>query len=275
MQSIKEMCTPATARRSRDARGPGCEERRQMESISRADAPRDDSRASRSQRMRAPCCCSANTASARPTCSNGSMPHHRSRQCCARPRRRVAIPAGRIRLAVRGPQPGAGHPSSTATSRSAPTNPTASSPPLTISCPDPRSRPSAHGRADRRPRPHGQREPHVLGTIASHLAGTSLWLVGTATDRRVHWRSVRGFSTAPDSPRSPADELVRHRAGSVRPRQADVADPGELPGGNPRILSRADRPAAGRPAQRHGPAPAAAARDPHDRAGDSRLSWPG
>jgi DNA-binding CsgD family transcriptional regulator len=74
----------------------------------------------------------------------------------------------------------------------------------------------------------------VLSTIASHLAGTSLWLVGTATDAE-QTESVPGFTTAHLLPLT-TDEIVEIPTHDSTHDKATLCILADYAGGNPRVL---------------------------------------
>lgn len=75
----------------------------------------------------------------------------------------------------------------------------------------------------------------VIGTIASHLAGTSLWLVATATDFE-SVEAVSGFAHAQLLPLS-ADEIVEIAAKDRDLDESTLRILAAYAGGNPRVLS--------------------------------------
>jgi DNA-binding CsgD family transcriptional regulator len=75
----------------------------------------------------------------------------------------------------------------------------------------------------------------VLGTIASHLAGTSLWLVATATSVESK-ETVAGFSTSRLAPLA-GSELVHIVAGAHDHDEPTMRILASYSGGNPRIMS--------------------------------------
>ncbi len=74
----------------------------------------------------------------------------------------------------------------------------------------------------------------VLGTIASHLSGSSLWLVATATDTAA-LESVSGFSTAQLVPLT-TDELVELGGKDSDHDESTLRILAGYTGGNPRVL---------------------------------------